>query len=198
MRFLIPAFLVLLISSCSGESEVDEVKLVTEKMPDYNPEDFFTYKYEDEFELLIPKGMSVSGLSTNFGVVEFSQLAKERHIIVERESVQKIKMSFKARGKETKNLLFDYASECLSDLYSTITNPTEYKIEQVIVHDLESVRTSFSGQPYGFPAERSYDIRVYQSQQYFYTVQCWTIKSEYESFRTAALVSSLSFAKSIK
>jgi hypothetical protein len=185
-------FLVLLLAvSCASEaSDSSKPKDENEKFPRVNLKDYKTITFEEEFEILILKELTLSSEESDKAILGYSHLSKEKHVYIEKELVVHYSKSLKARNISTKSILESFAKEHLNDFKGVLKQST---FEKSKVGKLACLRSSFEGDSYGFPRTKYFSVRYFITDAFIYTVMTWTASVSKKEFSDESLAMGLSF-----
>ncbi|MFT6501866.1 MAG: hypothetical protein ACJASQ_001982 [Crocinitomicaceae bacterium] len=188
-------FLVFLLAvSCASEaSDSSKPKDENEKFPKVNIKDYKTVTFEEEFEILILKELTLSSEESDKAILGYSHLSKEKHVYIEKESVTHYSKSLKARNVKTKSILESFAKEHLNDFKGVLKQSTESKFEKSKVGKLACLRSSFEGNSYGFPRTKYFSVRYFMTDAFIYMVMTWTVSASKKEFSDESLAMGLSF-----
>ena len=194
LKFFSFFILISIVVSCSStDTKKSEEESSEEKFPKVDLKKYSLRTFENEFEFLIPKELTESGIESDNSILGFSHLSKEKHVFVERELISTYKKSLKARDINEKNVLLSFAKERLPKFKGVLKTSTTSKLIESEINKLACLRTEFEGTSYGFPKTKYFSIRYFQGKKYLYSVVCWTVDKSRKEFKNEALVVGLSF-----
>ena len=187
-------YLILLLAmSCASEApDSSKPKDENEKFPKVNLKDYKTVKFEEEFEILILKELTLSSKESDKAILGYSHLSKEKHVYIEKELVAHYSKSLKARNISPKSILESFAKEHLNDFKRVLKQSTESKFEKSKVGKLDCLRSSFDGDSYGFPRTKYFSVRYFMTDAFIYTFMTWTVSASKKAFSDESLAMGLS------
>ncbi|NRA11265.1 MAG: hypothetical protein HRT57_04840 [Crocinitomicaceae bacterium] len=191
----IPSFILVLVLlvSCSLEVSDSISKEEGEKFPNVDLKDYKTVKFEEDFEILILKELSLSMKESERAILGYSHLSKEKHIYIERESIELHTKSLLARNRRVKSALTSFGAEHLKHFKGVLKKSTESKLEKSKVGKLDCLRSSFEGKSYGFPRTKFFTVWYFKTNEFIYALITWTIEESKDEFKDETLAMSLSF-----
>ena len=160
-------YLILLLAmSCASEaSDSSKPKDENEKFPKVNLKDYKTVKFEEEFEILILKELTLSSKESDKAILGYSHLSKEKHVYIEKELVAHYSKSLKARNISPKSILESFAKEHLNDFKRVLKQSTESKY---------------------------FSVRYFMTDAFIYTFMTWTVSASKKAFSDESLAMGLS------
>lgn len=182
-------FLILmLVAACGSEQKSSASKELEEQLPKVNKADFRIVRSE-EYQMSIPKTMSVRRVSGN-AIFNASYLPKEEHILVSRTPISRFRKDESFPGEKKEQL--EWFAKRKEDFWRC--RLSEVRIGKLQKNKQTCFFQKIEGKEYGFPKEKCYYLRYYKIEDNFITITCWTSLENASKFEKTAQYMGMTFA----